>query len=141
MIKNNISQAVFAPFSAASGNLITVLTGIPTFPSSGQVAGIDMIDSAFYIIQTGTGVVAGAINVQIPIPGSAGNPVWITATTPNSATAAAFTLIPTLAASTVYMGSLNVSGSVFMPSFGVRLTVSGLSGGNITYAQLNCTMR
>jgi hypothetical protein len=90
-----------------------------------------------YLIKTGASVSAGAISVQLlDIFGN-----WNTATTPNSATGAAFTLIPALAATTTYNGSLNVSGNIFAPVIGIRLTVSGLAGGNITAAQLICTLR
>lgn len=129
-------------FSSASGTLISsdVLMD-QTAQVGGTLSGVDFYDSGFYIIQTGAGVTAGAIAVQLLTLSPTANPVWITSTTPNSGTGAAFTLIPALAATATYVGSLGVTGGVFFPCSGLRLTVSGLTGGSITLAQLSLTKR
>ena len=101
----------------------------------------DFYDSGYYVIQTGAGVSAGAVSVQLLSLSGVGSPNWITATTPNSPTGAAYTLIPTLGATATYNGSLGVTGGIFFPCSGIRLAVSGLSGGNITLAQLFLTRR
>lgn len=95
----------------------------------------NQVEEAYYVIQTGTGVSAGSVSVGVLLA----NNTWITATTPNSATGAAFTLVATLAASATYMGALSwqaTGGIIFTPIHGLRLVVAGLTGGNITYAQL-----
>lgn len=129
-------------FSAASGTVVSsdILLD-QSIPPSLILTGIDVYDSGYYIIQTGALVSAGAIGVQIVTLSSTNNPNWITATTPNSLTGAAFTLIPTLAATTIYVGSLGITSGVFFPCSGIRLTVSGLAGGPIVLAQLVLTKR
>lgn len=143
MLKGNIISAIQAPFSAASGTLVAVQVALPqVVPASGLILGaLDELDSVQYFLQTGAGVTAGAVSVQLLLLSPAGSPNWQTATTPNSATGAVFTLVATLGATATYNGSLNVAGSIFAPSLGIRLAVSGLTGGSITAAQLNCTLR
>lgn len=101
----------------------------------------DVFDSGYYKIQTGAGVSAGSISVALLTFSASGALNWITATTPNSTTGAAFTLIPTLGASATYNGSLTVAGSVFFPCQGIGLIVAGLTGGNITLMELVLTKR
>lgn len=137
---NSIYQTL--NFSAASGTLVSSdILLQQSVSGSGILSGLDVYDSGYFIIQTGTAVSAGAIGVQIVALSPVGNPNWITATTSNSPTGAAFSLIPTLGASLTYMGSLGVTGGVFFPCSGLRLTVSGLTGGSITLAQLTLTKR
>lgn len=129
-------------FSAASGTLVSSdILMDQTAQVGGTLSGVDDYDSGYYIIQTGAGVSAGAIGVQLLTLSPTSNPAWITATTPNSATGAAFSLISALAATTVYVGSLGVTNGVFFPCSGIRLTVSGLTGGAIALAQLTLTKR
>lgn len=117
-----------------NGNYCQIQVG---FTGTGSGNAPNTIDSAYYVVQTGAGVTAGTVSVGILLA----NNTWITATTPNSATGAAFTLIATLGASITYNGSLNVTGSIYGPIHGIRLVVAGLTGGNITYAQLTGTTR
>lgn len=141
MLKGNV--IAFASNISANGTYCQAITNLPNFvPLSGLYDSYeDVIDSGQYLIQTGAGVSAGSVAVQILTLSSAGSPVWVTATTPNSATGAAFTLVPALAASSTYNGSLGVSGGIFFPCLGIGLVVSGLTGGNITLAQLYLTKR
>lgn len=141
MLKSN--AIAYAANISASGNYCQVTAGLPqNLPASGVFdTGEDMFDSGQFLIQTGVGVSAGSVALAILALSPAGAPVWVTATTPNSATGTAFTLIPTLGASLVYNGSLGVSGGVFFPCIGMRLVVAGLTGGNITLAQLFLTKR
>lgn len=106
----------------------------------------NLIYTASYEITTGAGVTAGAVALQLLIPpitvsGGVVTATWVTATSPNSATGAAFTLIGTLAANSQYNGTLMISGANFTPCFGLRFNVTALAGGNITYAHLMGTMQ
>lgn len=141
MLKSNLIAYAFN--IAANGTYCQVLSALPQNLSSSGVydASEDMFDSGQYLIRTGSGVSAGSVAVNLLELSPAGSPVWDTATTPNSPTGAAFLLIPTLAASTVYNGSLGVSGGVFFPAIGIRLIVAGLTGGNIASMQLFLTKR
>ena len=142
MLKGNVTG--YAGPITTNGNYCQVTTALPQmFPGTGSTydSGEDVFDSGQYLIQTGTGVSAGSVSVAILTLSPAGAPVWVTATTPNSATGAAFTLVATLGASATYNGSLGVSGGVFFPCLGIRLVVAGLTGGNITLAQLYLTKR
>lgn len=141
MIKGNV--IAFASNISSNGTYCQALTALPnTPPASGTYDSYeDAIDSGQYLIQTGAGVSAGSVTVQLLTLSPAGSPVWVTATTPNSTTGAAFILIPSLAASTVYNGSLGVTGGVFFPCLGIGLVISGLTGGSITLAQLYLTKR
>jgi len=106
---------------------------IATFPS--------IIDSVYYVIQAGAGVSAVIVGIQLLLAFEPnGTQTWVTATTPNSATATSFNLINGTAPG-IYNGSLNVSGGIFAPINGIRLNVATLTGGNITYAQLSGTVR
>jgi hypothetical protein len=142
MLKGNTLVSAAVPISA-NGNYCQVATSLPQImPASGIYDSYeDVFDSAQYLIQTGTGVSAGTISVALLTLSPAGAPVWVTATTPNSATGAAFTLVAALGASATYNGSLDVPGSKFTPCLGMRLVVAGLTGGNITLMQLYLTKR
>lgn len=142
-----------------SGNALVNLTsaiapGTGTFLAYDTITGSDLsfglaameeslyqIDSVQYCFVTGTGVSAGAIGVQLLMPWGGVGGTWVQMTTPNSATGAAFTLVATLAASTVYNGSLGVAGGIFVPCVGVRLNYAGLLGGNIVNGALYITKR
>lgn len=141
MIKSNV--VAFASNISANGNYCQVASALPqNLPASGIYdVSEDMFDSGQFLIRTGTGVSAGSVSLAILELSPAGAPVWDTATTPNSATAAAFTLIPALGASLVYQGSLGVTAGVFFPCLGLRLVIAGLTGGNILSAQLFLTKR
>jgi hypothetical protein len=141
MLKGNVTA--YAANISANGNYCQATTALPqVIAASGTYdSGEDVFDSGQYLIQTGTGVSAGSVSVAILTLSPAGAPVWVTATTPNSATGAAFTLVATLGASATYNGSLGVSGGVFFPCLGIRLVVAGLTGGNIALAQLYLTKR
>lgn len=149
MLKSN-TVSVAAPITT-NGAYCTCRVSMapPSTPAASLNLGVtywldgnqEVFDSGSYLIQTGTLVSAGAVGLNILTLSPSGVPVWVAATTPNSATGAAFTLIATLAATTVYNGSLNVAGSAFFPCLGLQLVVSGLTGGNITLAQLCLTRR
>jgi hypothetical protein len=141
VLKGNCTA--FASNISTNGNYCQVTTALPNIlPASGLYDSYeDVIDCGQYLIQTGAGVSAGTVSVALLTMSPAGAPVWVTATTPNSATGAAFTLIAALGASTVYNGSLGVVGGVFFPCLGIRLVIAGLTGGNISIAQLFLTKR
>ena len=138
---NSIFQTL--NFSSASGTLVSsdtlVIHGRGS--SAAAISGFDVYDSGSYLITTGAGVSAGAVTVQLLQDSATSQQIWVTATTPNSATGAAFTLVAALGASTVYNGSLGVTGGVFFPCSGIRLAISGLTGGSIVQAQLILTKR
>ena len=154
MLRGSTVVAQAAAISA-NGNYCRAVAGggaPAAFPVSstpyGNTAAVVLLDTAFdvfdsgsYFIQTGAGVTAGSVSVALLTFGTSGALTWVTATTPNSATGAAFTLIATLGASSTYNGSLTVPGSVFFPCLGIGLVVAGLTGGNITLAQLILTKR
>jgi hypothetical protein len=121
----------------------TITTSDLTFglPATVTEEGLYEIDSIQYVFVTGAAVTAGAIGVQLLMPWGGLGGTWVQMTTPNSATGAAFTLVATLAASTVYNGSLGVTGSIFVPCVGVRLSYTGLLGGNIINGALYLTKR
>lgn len=133
----------YASNVSSSGNICQATTALPQNIGSGGTydSEEDVFDCGQYLIQTGTGVSAGSVSVALLTLSPVGAPVWVTATTPNSATGAAFTLIAALAASTTYNGSLGVVGGVFFPCLGIRLVVASLAGGNIVLAQLFLTKR
>lgn len=141
MLKGNTVAILGPAFSSASGVLLSLQVSLP--PGAGLVVDslVDAFDTGQYIIETGSGVSAGAIGVNLLLMSPSGSPVWVAATTPNNQLGVAFSLIPTLGASTVYNGSLSTPGSTFFPCLGMQLTVSGLSGGNIIAAQLMLTRR
>ena len=93
---------------------------------------------ASYLIVAGAGVTAVTVGVQLleayELTGTL-TQTWDTATTPNSATGAAFTLVNGTAPG-VYNGSFTLSNGLFVPIHGIRLSVTTLTGGNITRAQL-----
>lgn len=92
--------------------------------------------SASYLVVAGAGVTAVNITVQLlEAYEVSGTQTWVTATTPNSATGAAFTLVNGTAPGT-YNGSFTLSNGLFVPINGIRLNVATLTGGNITLAQL-----
>lgn len=128
VVNNNGGAAI-----TTNGNYCAISAGGTSFGAAGG----NVIDSASYFFQTGAGVTAGSVSVGILLA----NGTWVVATTPNSATGAAFTLVATLAANAIYNGSFFVAGAIFVPIDGIRLVVAGLTGGNITYAQLVGTMR
>ena len=96
----------------------------------------NVIIAASYKIIAGAGVSALTVGVQI-LEASEPNAtlVWDTASTPNSSTGAVFTLISATGPG-VYNGSFTLSNGLFVPAHGLRLNVTTLTGGNITYAEL-----
>lgn len=107
----------------------------------------NIFDSIYYNVVAGAGVTAIVVGLQrlrAYVPGGQGglslSQTWDTLTTPNSMTGSAFTLINGTAPG-VYCGSLNVSGSLVVPTFGIRLAVTTLTAGNISYAELLGTVR
>lgn len=144
MLLGNALVELPAPLTPGTGTFLQYSTITGSDLSFGLVAleeGLYEIDSILYCFQTGAAVTAGAIGVQLLMPWGALGGTWVQMTTPNSATGAAFTLVATLAASTVYNGSLGVTGSIFVPCVGVRLSYTGLLGGNIINGALYLTKR
>jgi hypothetical protein len=144
MIVGNTFINLSAPITPGSGTFLSYDTILSTDQSFGLAANeesLTAIDGIYYTIVTGAGVTAGAIGVQLLMPWGGLQGTWVQMTTPNSATGAAFTLVPTLAASTTYNGSLGVPGAVFVPCVGVRLSYTALASGNIVNAALYISKR
>ena len=97
-----------------------------------------LITGVSYLVVAGAGVTAVTVGVQILEAfetSIAQAQTWVTATTPNSATGAAFTVINGTAPG-VFNGSFTIPNGLIVPCHGVRLAVTTLTGGNITYAEL-----
>ena len=147
MILPNSYVSLTAPITPGSGTFLQYGGGgtgpalTAAFGTLSYEEGYQVIDSVQYIIQTGAAVSAGTIGVQLLVPWGGASGTWITATTPNSATGAAFTLVATLGANLTYNGALNVAGNIFVPAIGIRLSYGGLTGGNITQGALFVTRR
>jgi hypothetical protein len=136
-----VNSVAFSGLITTSGTYCQLTCALPPLGPSGVAEGLEVFDSGSYQIITASGVSAGSVSIALLRYSPSGALVWDTATTPNSATGAAFILLAALAASTIYNGSLGVSGGVFFPCLGMRLIIAGLTGGNITAAQLILTKR
>jgi hypothetical protein len=145
MLLGNALVNLTAAITPGTGTFLqyqTIQTSDGSFGLVGVEEGLYVLDGAVsYCFVTGTLVSAGAIGVQLLMPWGGLGGTWVQMTTPNSATGAAFTLVATLAASTVYNGSLAVPGSIFVPCVGIRLSYTGLLGGNIINGALYITKR
>ena len=142
MILFNAYVNLTSSITPGSGTFLQYTTNLsPQFGLLAYEEGYQMIDSVFGVVSTSAGITAGALGVQLLMPWGGAGGTWVQMTTPNSSTGAAFTLVPTLAANATYDFSLNVSGSIFVPCVGIRLSYSGLAGGNIANAAMFITKR
>jgi hypothetical protein len=100
----------------------------------------NVITSASYVVVAGAGVTALTVGVQIL---EAFEPsatlIWQTASTPNSNTGAVFSLISATGAG-VFNGSFTLTNGLFVPCHGIRLNITTLTGGQVTYAELLGTL-
>ena len=97
-----------------------------------------LITGVSYLVVAGAGVTAVTISLQLLEAfetSTAQAQTWVTATQSNSSTGAAFTVINGTAPG-VYCGAFTVSNGLFVPVHGMRLAVTTLTGGTITYAEL-----
>lgn len=128
VFNNNSGRQNFAGSPAAITTTGQYCAIVATYPN--------LIWSASYLVVAGAGVTAVTIGIQLlQAYEVSGTQTWVTATTPNSSTGAALTLINGTAPGT-YNGSFTLSNGLFVPINGIRLNVTTLTGGNITLAQL-----
>jgi hypothetical protein len=120
----SLSQS--ATVTNIGGNTVFCAIGGSSTAGNPQV-----IDSASYMITTGSGTFTGG-TLSFQMLGVDGN--WRTMTTPGSLTAAAMTI--TLAASSIYNGQLAVT-----PCKGLRFITQSMAGGSVSYAELIATWR